>query len=121
MIRRPPRSTRTDTLFPTRRSSDLTRRLPPNVLTIIATLALIGVPVVLIAKQPDLGTALLIVAAGGFALFLGGLRWRWIIGAFALAGAAAPLLWSHMQDYQRQRILTQIGRASCRERVCQYG
>src|SRR3546814_21057035 len=71
-----------------------TRRLPPNVLTIIATLALIGVPVVLIAKQPDLGTALLIVAAGGFALFLGGLRWRWFIGAFALAGAAAPLLWS---------------------------
>jgi rod shape determining protein RodA len=83
-----------------------TRRLPPSIVSIAATLALIGVPAVLIAKQPDLGTALLIVAAGGFALFLGGLRWRWILGAFALAGAAAPLLWTHMQDYQRQRILT---------------
>ncbi len=82
------------------------RRLPPNLLTILGTLALIGLPAGLIAKQPDLGTALLIVAAGGFALFLGGLQWRWIIGAAAALGAAAPLLWEHLQDYQRQRILT---------------
>jgi rod shape determining protein RodA len=83
-----------------------TRRLPPRFTTIVGTLVLIGVPAVMIAKQPDLGTALLIVAAGGFALFLGGLRWRWMIGALALFGAAAPVLWSHLQDYQRQRILT---------------
>lgn len=83
-----------------------TRRLPPSLLTILVTLALIGLPAALIAKQPDLGTALLIVAAGGFALFLGGLQWRWMIGAAAAAGAAAPVLWEHLQDYQRQRILT---------------
>ncbi|NKF23864.1 rod shape-determining protein RodA [Solimonas marina] len=83
-----------------------TRRLPPRFGTIVLTLAIIGVPAALIAKQPDLGTALLIVAAGGFALFLGGLRWRWIVGALALIGAAAPVLWTHLQDYQRQRILT---------------
>lgn len=83
-----------------------TRRLPPTLLTIIVTLALIGLPSALIAKQPDLGTALLIVAAGGFALFLGGLQWRWIIGALLAIGAAAPVLWEQLQDYQRQRILT---------------
>ncbi len=83
-----------------------TRRLPPGPLTIIGTLAMIGVPAALIAKQPDLGTALLIIAAGGFALFLGGLRWRWMIGAAALFGASAPILWGYLQDYQRQRILT---------------
>ncbi|WP_020648976.1 rod shape-determining protein RodA [Solimonas variicoloris] len=83
-----------------------TRRLPPTLLTILVTLALIGLPSALIAKQPDLGTALLIVAAGGFALFLGGLQWRWIIGALLAIGAAAPILWEQLQDYQRQRILT---------------
>nr|WP_245586172.1 rod shape-determining protein RodA [Solimonas soli] len=83
-----------------------TRRLPPTLLTIAATLLLILVPAALIARQPDLGTALLIVAAGGFALFLGGLQWRWMIGALAVLGAAAPILWEHLKDYQRQRILT---------------
>ncbi|MGH8443963.1 MAG: rod shape-determining protein RodA [Solimonas sp.] len=83
-----------------------TRRLPPTLMTIAVTLLLIAIPSALIAKQPDLGTALLIVAAGGFALFLGGLQWRWIIGALTAIGAAAPILWEHLQDYQRQRILT---------------
>lgn len=83
-----------------------TRRLPPGILTMLGTAVLIGLPAVLIMKQPDLGTALLVVAAGGFALFLGGLRWRWILGAMAAFGAAAPLLWEKLHDYQRQRILT---------------
>lgn len=84
------------------------RRLPPSLLTIGITLAIVALPSALIAKQPDLGTALLIVAGGGFALFLAGLQWRWMISAALAAGAAAPVLWTHLQEYQRQRILTLI-------------
>ena len=66
------------------------------------------IPVALIARQPDLGTAVLITAAGFFVLFLAGLSWR-IIAGLAIAGAAAlPLVWSALRDYQRQRILTLI-------------
>ncbi|HWU69539.1 MAG TPA: rod shape-determining protein RodA [Stenotrophobium sp.] len=81
------------------------RRLPPRLITIAITLALIGIPTALIAVQPDLGTALLIVAAGGFALFFAGFGWRWIFGALIAAAAAAPVLWSRLHDYQRDRIM----------------
>lgn len=65
-------------------------------------------PVALIARQPDLGTALLITASGFFVLFLAGLPWR-IIGGSAIASlVAAPFAWSLLHDYQRQRILTLI-------------
>ena len=74
---------------------------------IIAALLLI-VPIGLIVRQPDLGTALLISAAGAYVLFLAGLSWRIIIG-FGIAGAAClPFVWGMMHDYQRQRILTLI-------------
>ena len=69
---------------------------------------LLLIPVVLIARQPDLGTALLVMAAGGFVIFLAGLNWRVIAGLCIAAGAAAPLMWSQMHDYQRQRVLTLI-------------
>ena len=72
---------------------------------IIAALLLI-VPIGLIVRQPDLGTALLISAAGCYVLFLAGLSWR-IIAGLATAGAlSVPFLWSVMHDYQRRRILT---------------
>jgi len=67
---------------------------------------LIVVPVYLIKRQPDLGTALLIGASGFYVLFLAGLSWRIIAGLGALGAAAAPLIWSHLHDYQRERILT---------------
>ncbi|TXH04331.1 MAG: rod shape-determining protein RodA [Nevskiaceae bacterium] len=82
------------------------RNLPPRIFTIAVTLVMIGLPTALIAKQPDLGTALLVVAAGMFALFFAGFGWHWILGALGAIGAAAPLVWSKMHDYQRQRILT---------------
>lgn len=82
------------------------RPLPPSPSTILITLALIGTPTLLIAVQPDLGTALLIVAAGGFALYFGGLGYRWILGAVVALAAAAPILWTRLHDYQRQRVLT---------------
>ena len=73
----------------------------------IATLLLV-VPVTLIARQPDLGTALLVLGSGAFVIFLAGLNWRVIVGLALATLAAAPLIWSQMHDYQRQRVLTLI-------------
>jgi len=67
---------------------------------------LLLVPVALIARQPDLGTAILILASGSYVLFLAGLSWK-IIAGLTIAGlASAPIVWSTMHGYQRQRILT---------------
>jgi rod shape determining protein RodA len=69
---------------------------------------MLAFPVALILRQPDLGTALMISASGGYLIFLAGLPWRVII-ALAVAGlSSAPFLWSALHDYQRQRILTLI-------------
>ena len=67
--------------------------------------ALLLVPVALIAKQPDLGTALLVVGAGFAVIFLAGLSWKALV-ALAVAGAASlPVVWSLLHDYQRQRVM----------------
>ncbi|MFA5371392.1 MAG: rod shape-determining protein RodA [Sideroxydans sp.] len=71
---------------------------------LIAALLLV-MPVVLILRQPDLGTSILIMASGFFVLFLAGLPWRIIIGLLVTAAASAPFLWHALHDYQRQRIL----------------
>ena len=68
--------------------------------------AMIAVTALLIARQPDLGTALLIVSAGAFALFLAGLRWRVMLALGALATALLPVLWYFMHEYQRNRVRT---------------
>ncbi|MDX9706479.1 MAG: rod shape-determining protein RodA [Azospira sp.] len=72
---------------------------------LIATL-LLGVPFLLVAKQPDLGTAILIGAAGFYVLFFAGLRWKVMIGLLVAGLAAAPFLWHMLHDYQRRRIMT---------------
>lgn len=82
------------------------RPLPPRSIPTLIAFGLIAVPAVLVAIQPDLGTALLIVAAGGFVLFMAGLRWRVIFLLLILAASAMPLLWFNMHDYQQQRVLT---------------
>ena len=69
---------------------------------------LLLIPFALIAKQPDLGTAILVGAAGFYVIFLAGLPWQVIIGLFATAAAAAPFVWTMLHDYQRKRILTLI-------------
>jgi rod shape determining protein RodA len=74
---------------------------------VIAMLLLL-VPVVLIARQPDLGTAILVLAAGAYVIFLAGLSWKVIVGASLTAIAGMPLLWSVMKEYQKQRIVTMI-------------
>ena len=81
--------------------------LPVSLGRAIIGLLIIGLPVGLIGAQPDLGTAVLIAAAGVGVLFLGGIGWRVMALLGGLAAAALPLLWLFgMQDYQRQRVLT---------------
>lgn len=82
------------------------RPLPPSFPRVLGAACLILVPVVLIAKQPDLGTAILVGAAGAAGLFIGGLSWRLIFAVAAFAAALAPLLWYSLRDYQRQRVFT---------------
>ncbi len=65
---------------------------------------LLLVPVALIMKQPDLGTALLITASGFYVLFLAGLSWKLLLGSAVLFAASTPILWSMLHDYQRKRI-----------------
>ena len=72
---------------------------------LVATV-LLAIPVGLIAKQPDLGTSILVLAAGAYVIFFAGLSWRVIVGLAAAGIAALPLLWTVMHDYQRQRVLT---------------
>jgi rod shape determining protein RodA len=88
------------------------RALPPSFPLILACLAIVGVPTVLIAVQPDLGTAVLIVVTGVTAIFLAGLGWRYIIGGLAAGLAALPALWMVMHDYQRKRVLTLLDPSS---------
>jgi rod shape determining protein RodA len=77
-----------------------------GLLYFVIAAVILALPVGLIGRQPDLGTALLIAGSGFFVLFLAGLSWR-VIATLALgAVAAGPLLWNTMHGYQRQRIMT---------------
>ena len=83
------------------------RELPPNITTIITTMVIIAIPVLLIAKEPDLGTSILVAASGLFVLFLAGLPWWVIGGAFALFIPFLWVMWNFlMHDYQKTRVIT---------------
>jgi rod shape determining protein RodA len=82
------------------------RPLPPSLRDVLVLLVIVAVPAALIAKQPDLGTALLVASAGILVLFLAGMSSIVIVAGIALLGAAVPVAWHFMHDYQRQRVLT---------------
>ena len=87
--------------------------LPPSFKNVFLSLIMIGIPFILIAEQPDLGTSLLILASGIFVLFLSGLSWKMILGAIGAAAAFIPIAWQFLlHDYQRQRVLTLINPAA---------
>ena len=89
-----------------------TEPLPPSLRTTGVLAAVIAVPTVLIAIQPDLGTAILIAAAGALVLLLAGLSVRVILVAVALLAAALPVIWENMHAYQQQRVLTMLDPSS---------
>lgn len=83
------------------------RSLPPQLKHIFVCLILVGIPFVLVLKQPDLGTALLILVSGCFVLFMAGLRWRWIVIAVVAIVPIAVAMWFFvLLPYQKQRVLT---------------
>ena len=81
--------------------------MPPSYKRLMIALVLVFLPTILIARQPDLGTSLLIASSGIFALFLAGMSWR-IITLFAvLIGGFTPIMWLFlMKAYQKQRVIT---------------
>jgi rod shape determining protein RodA len=82
------------------------RQMPPRLGQLLIIAVLITAPTVLIAKQPDLGTSLLIAASGIIVVVLAGMSFRLILGLGVLAIPGALVLWNFMQDYQKQRVLT---------------
>lgn len=80
--------------------------LPPTLKPLLVAALLVIGPTVLIAMQPDLGTSILVAAAGFFVVFLAGLRWRVLLGVILAGLAFVPVLWQMMHDYQKQRVLT---------------
>jgi len=83
------------------------RALPVGLKELVVSSILVLIPVLLIARQPDLGTAILVACAGFFVLFLAGVRWKVMISLGVLFSLMAPLLWKFaLRDYQRDRIVT---------------
>lgn len=81
--------------------------VPPRYRHLAVSIILLLIPVVLIVRQPDLGTSLLIAASGVFVIFLAGLSWKLIASFSVLAVSSLPLMWIFvMHDYQKQRVLT---------------
>ena len=81
--------------------------LPVRLKNAVIALLIVIVPTLLIAKQPDLGTSILVASSGIFVLFLSGISWIYIFIAIAAVLAFAPVLWFYlMHDYQRSRVMT---------------
>ena len=85
----------------------LTRhKLPPKLSQLVIAAFMIALPVALVAKQPDLGTSIIIAVSGFFTIFLAGISWRLLAALGGLCVAALPALWMVMHDYQRTRVMT---------------
>jgi len=83
------------------------RPLPPSPMSLLILALAIGVPTLLIAEQPDLGTSLLVAASGAMVLLLAGLQMRYIAAVIALLVPTAFVAWQFLlHDYQKQRVLT---------------
>ena len=79
---------------------------PPRLKQILLAALLILVPTLLIAKQPDLGTAVLVATSGAAVLFLAGLSWMYLAGLAVLLASLMPVVWHFLHGYQRDRVLT---------------
>lgn len=81
--------------------------LPPKLWRLLIGFVMCLIPTLLIAKQPDLGTALLIATSGIMVLFLAGMSWRLIALIATLISALLPVMWFFvMHEYQKRRVLT---------------
>lgn len=94
----------------------ISRKPPPEtgygVLKFINLSIVILLPFFLIAKEPDLGTALVLLITGYGILFIVGINWKIWLVIFTAMGLSAPLLYSHLHDYQKKRITDFLGEPS---------
>ena len=79
---------------------------PPRFMQFLLAAALILIPTLLIAKQPDLGTGILVATSGAAVVFLSGLSWKYLFGLLLLGAGSLPVIWQVLHSYQRDRILT---------------
>ena len=77
-----------------------------SIITYLPALAMIALPFLLVLKQPDLGTALMLALGGLSIIFAAGLPWRYVIGSIAVVVASVPVLWSQLHAYQKARVMT---------------
>jgi rod shape determining protein RodA len=82
------------------------KKIPPTGKQMLIISILILMPSFLIAKQPDLGTSILVFTAGMLVVFLSGIHFRYIITLIFLAFPSSLLLWKFMAEYQKQRVMT---------------
>lgn len=81
--------------------------LPPKNSSILISLVLVGIPCIIIAMQPDLGTAILVGVSGFIAIFLAGINLWWIVAAIAIVCIASPFIWIFLlHGYQKFRVIT---------------
>ena len=80
--------------------------IPPRLRVLGIAALILAIPVLLTAKQPDLGTAILIATSGIFVLLLAGMSWRIVLSILTIGACSTPLLWHFMHRYQRERVLT---------------
>jgi len=80
--------------------------IPPKIRQLVIAAVLIITPTILIAKQPDLGTSLLVASSGAAVIFFAGLSWRFLAVTVTVLASLTPVLWHFMRDYQRGRVLT---------------
>jgi rod shape determining protein RodA len=80
--------------------------LPPRISYIFVAILIVLVPVFMIMRQPDLGTALLIGMSGAIAILLAGMSLKFFLGGVISAASLIPILWLNMHQYQKQRVLT---------------
>lgn len=83
------------------------RPVPPKLFDLVKAMAIIAIPTVMILKQPDLGTSILVSTSGLLVLFFAGIPWWLIFSMIGMVAACAPLMWFFvMREYQKQRVLT---------------
>lgn len=83
--------------------------MPPRTINVLLAFIMLLIPTTLIALQPDLGTAILVVVSGFIAIFLAGLSFWWLIAGCIAGAVTLPVMWNYvLHDYQKQRILTFI-------------
>lgn len=78
---------------------------PPRLRVSAIACAMLSVPFLLTAKQPDLGTAILIGMAAASVIIYAGIKWRWVLAVITTVAASMPILWHFMHDYQKKRVL----------------